>query len=204
MSDMVRRPSAKFFAAAIIVMGITRFILTLSGLPDSTVKYFSMTAIIIVGTFYFALTTATHKDRLKASYILLIPYMLVEVSALGYAWASGRPSIFHTKDYSFGTTLPVHTFGHFIGGLNLGAALDLRRDGSDLACGIGNPPPGPEWTNRPALILHSKIFIISVNRLFRCGVDASPDFCNRKIANSALDDARGTFSSKLPPHEDFD
>jgi len=117
MSDMVRRPSARFFAAAIIVMGIIRFILTLSGLPDSTVKYFSMTAIIIVGTFYFALTTASHKDRLKASYILLIPYMLVEVTALGYAWTSGRPSIFHAKDYSLGTTLPVHTIGHFVGGL---------------------------------------------------------------------------------------
>jgi len=117
MSDMIRRPSAKIFAAAIIVMGIIRFILTWLRMPDSTVKFFSMTVIIIVGTLYFALTTATHKDRLKAAYILLIPYMLVEVSALGYAWASGRPSIFHTKDYSFGTTLPVHTIGHFIGGL---------------------------------------------------------------------------------------
>jgi len=117
MSDMVRKPASMLFAAAIIVMGIIRFVLTLSGLPDSTVKYFSMTVIIIVGTFYFALTTATHKDRLKASYILLIPYMLVEVSALGYAWASGRPIIFHAKDYSLGTTLPVHTIGHFVGGL---------------------------------------------------------------------------------------
>ena len=117
MSDIIRRPSAKIFAAAIIVMGIIRFALTWSGWPDSSVKYFSMTAIIIVGTFFYALTTDTHKDRLKASYVLLIPYMLVEVSALGYAWASGRPSIFHSKDYSFGTSLPLHTIGHFVGGL---------------------------------------------------------------------------------------
>ncbi len=117
MSDMIRRPTAKFFAAAIIVMGIVRFALTSARLPDSTVKFFSMTFVICVGTLYFALTTATHKDRLKASYILLIPYMLIEVSVLGYAWATGRPSIFHTKDYSFGTTLPVHTIGHFVGGL---------------------------------------------------------------------------------------
>jgi len=117
MSNVIGRPAAKIFAAAIVLMGVIRFVLTSSGLPDSTVKYFSMTAIIIAGTFYFALTTDTHKDRLKASYALLIPYMVIEVSVLGYEWASGHPTIFHAKEYNLGTSLPAHTIGHFVGGL---------------------------------------------------------------------------------------
>jgi hypothetical protein len=117
MSHVIGRPAAKGFAAAIVLMGVIRFALTSAGLPDSTVKYFSMTAIIIAGIFYFALTTDTHKDRLKASYVLLIPYMVVEVSVLGYAWASGHPTIFHAKEYNLGTSLPAHTIGHFVGGL---------------------------------------------------------------------------------------
>jgi hypothetical protein len=117
MSNVIGRPAAKVFAAAIFLMGLVRFMLTVSGLPDSTVKYFSMTAVIIAGIFYFALTTATHKDRLKASYVLVIPYMVVEISALGYTWASGHPTIFHAKEYNLGASLPAHTFGHFVGGL---------------------------------------------------------------------------------------
>jgi hypothetical protein len=114
---MLRRPATKIFAAAILLMGAIRFALTVSGVPDSTVKYFSRTAIIVAGIISFASTTPKRMDRLKASYCLVIPYMVVEVAALGYTWATGQPTIFHTKDYSFGTTLPVHTIGHFVGGL---------------------------------------------------------------------------------------
>jgi hypothetical protein len=105
------------FIAAIFFMGVLRFVLTLSGLPDSIVKYFSMTAVSIVGLVYFALATGAHKERLKASWLLVLPYMVVEVAALGYTWASGRQTIFHSADYSFGMSLAVHTIGHLVGGL---------------------------------------------------------------------------------------
>jgi hypothetical protein len=107
----------KWFIAAIFVMGVIRFVLTVSGLPDSIVKYFSMTVISIAGTLYFALATDTHRERLKASYLLILPYMIVEVAALGYTWASGRQTIFHSKEYSFGTPIYAHTLGHLVGGL---------------------------------------------------------------------------------------
>jgi hypothetical protein len=43
--------------------------------------------------------------------------MIVEVAALGYTWASGRQTIFHAKEYSFGTPIWGHTLGHLVGGL---------------------------------------------------------------------------------------
>jgi hypothetical protein len=107
----------RVFIAAILVMGILRFVLTLAGQPDNTVKFFSMTAIVVAGALYFAIATTTHKERLKAAYLLILPYMIVEVAALGYTWASGRQTIFHSQDYSFGFSLAEHTIGHLVGGL---------------------------------------------------------------------------------------
>jgi len=107
----------KLFISAIVVVGAVRFALSVSGVPDQIVKFVSMTVIILAGTFYFSIVSSSHKERLKDAYLLILPYMLVEVFALGFTWATGRRTIFHTAEYSFGTSLPVHTLGHLIGGL---------------------------------------------------------------------------------------
>jgi hypothetical protein len=107
----------KIFIAAIAVVGVVRFVLSVSGLPDSTVKYVSMSVVIMLGTIYFGLTSRTHKSRLKDAYLLILPYLVVEVLALGYTWATGRRTIFHAEEYSFGTSIGAHTIGHLVGGL---------------------------------------------------------------------------------------
>ena len=101
--------TTKAFIVAIAVMGIVRFILDAKGVPKDVVKYFSMSAIMVVGSLYFAIAAATHKERLKASYLLVMPYMTVEVLALSYTWATGRQTIFHAAEYSMGTSIAVHT-----------------------------------------------------------------------------------------------
>ena len=117
MKPMLQRADVRCFVAAIFLMGLLRFVLTSAALPDAVVKFFSMTVIIFAGTVYFALRTETHKERLKAAYLLLFPYMVVEVAALGYTWATGRQTIFHSADYSFGMPIATHTLGHLVGGL---------------------------------------------------------------------------------------
>jgi len=107
----------KAFIIAIAAMGVLRFILTVSGLPNNVVKYFSMTAIMTIAQVYFAAVTSSHKERLKVSFFLVMPYMIVEVLALGYTWASGRQTIFHASEYTMGTSIRVHTIGHLVGGL---------------------------------------------------------------------------------------
>ena len=105
------------FIAAILGMGILRFILTVAGVPDSTVKYFAMTAVIAVGGVFVAIATKTHKDRLFASYFLILPYMTIEVLALGYTWLSGQQTIFHAAEYSLRLGITAHLAGHLVGGL---------------------------------------------------------------------------------------
>jgi hypothetical protein len=111
------KTSLKLFMAAIAVMGVIRFVLTTAGLPNAAVKFASMTVIMIVGMLYFAVVSLTHKERIKAAYLLVLPYMVVEVAALGYTWASGRQTIFHAQEYSFGVGVGAHTIGHLVGGL---------------------------------------------------------------------------------------
>src|SRR5437867_1401207 len=111
------KTSLKLFMAAIAVMGALRFLLTIAGVPNTVVKFASMTVIIMVGMIYFGAVLPTHKERLKAAYLLILPYMIVEVLALGYTWASGRQTIFHAQEYSFGVGIGAHTIGHLIGGL---------------------------------------------------------------------------------------
>lgn len=105
------------FMAAIFAMGVLRFVLTVSGVPNSTVKWFSMTALLPVGALYFAATTKTHLERLYASYFLILPYMIVEVVGLTYTWVSGATTIFQAPEYTMGFGIVAHTFGHLLGGL---------------------------------------------------------------------------------------
>jgi len=107
----------KGFMAAIAAVGIVRFVLSVSGFPNSTVKFVSMSVIILAGAIYFSLTTPTHKGRLKAAYFLILPYLVIEVLALGYTWITGQPTIFHAQEYSLGYGVAAHTIGHLVGGL---------------------------------------------------------------------------------------
>ena len=107
----------KWFILAIAAMGVIRFILDAGGVPKDVVKYFSMTAIIIAGWLYFAIATSSHIERLKSAYLLILPYMGIEVIALSYMWITGRQTIFHAAEYSFGVSVGLHTLGHLIGGL---------------------------------------------------------------------------------------
>jgi hypothetical protein len=102
---------------AIAGMGVIRFLLDSQGVPKDIVKYFSMTAVMIACSVYFAIATTTHKERLKAAYLLVMPYMTVEVLALSYTWTTGHPTIFHAAEYSLGTSIGLHTVGHLVGGL---------------------------------------------------------------------------------------
>lgn len=117
MKSLLQRVSVRWFIALIFVTGIARFVLSIAGLPNSTVKYVSMTAVIAAGAVFFAFVLRTHRERLYAAYLLILPYMIIEVAALSYTWASGRPTIFHTPEYSLGSSIGMHTIGHLVGGL---------------------------------------------------------------------------------------
>jgi hypothetical protein len=111
------RAFMKISMGSIAAIGLARFLLDAWGVPRDIVKYVSMTAVMIACSIYFAITTETHRERLKAAYLLVMPYMIVEVLALSYTWATGHQTILSAAEYSLGYSIGLHTVGHLIGGL---------------------------------------------------------------------------------------
>src|SRR5262249_41507817 len=100
-----------------LFVGAIRFALTVSGASDEVTKYASMTAVIFAACLYFGVRSRSYRELLKQAYLLIAPYVLVELAAIGYTWASGRPTIFHQPKSSFNSPIHVHFWGHLIGGL---------------------------------------------------------------------------------------
>ena len=102
---------------AILLVGLVRFSLTVSGAPDEVTKYASMTVVILAGCVYFGAASLSWKELLPVSYLLILPYMAVELGGIGYTWATGKTTIFHVPQYSFGLEVDLHFWGHLVGGL---------------------------------------------------------------------------------------
>ncbi len=105
------------FVAVIFLIGSLRFGLSVSGVDSGLTRYASMTVVMAIAILYFAARRTGSGERLVISYALVAPYMLVETVALGYMWRTGTATIFHTLPFTFGVTLPVHFWGHVLGGL---------------------------------------------------------------------------------------
>jgi hypothetical protein len=105
------------FMASIVLVGLVRLGLTVSGTPDEISKYSSMTVVILAGCLYFGAANLSWKELVKVSYLLILPYMAVELGGIGYTWATGKTTIFHVPEYSFEMPVDLHFWGHLVGGL---------------------------------------------------------------------------------------
>lgn len=103
----------------ILGVGAARFILTVAGVEDQLTRLSSMTAVILAGIVWFGSLHTSWKQRLRISYALILPYMIVEVLGLGYTWISGKQTIFHADPYSMDTSIELHLAGHAAFGLTL-------------------------------------------------------------------------------------
>jgi len=102
---------------AILVVGLVRFSLTVAGAPDEVTKYVSMTVVILAGCVYFGAASVSWKELFAVSYLLILPYMAVELGGIGYTWATGKTTIFHVPPYSVGLEVDLHFWAHLVGGL---------------------------------------------------------------------------------------
>jgi len=105
------------FMGAILLVGLVRFGLTVSGAPDEITKYCSMTVVILAGCVYFGAASLSWKELAAVSYLLILPYIAVELGGIGYTWATGKTTIFHVPQYSFGMPVNVHFWVHLVAGL---------------------------------------------------------------------------------------
>ena len=115
-----RKTAVVGFVAAILIVGVLRVTLTLSGVPDRITTFFSITVVIVVGMIYFGVTCRKWRDRMLAAYVLFVPYTLIAVPALGYTWVTGVPTIFQRHEHSMtGLTIGQHFATMLIGGFTI-------------------------------------------------------------------------------------
>jgi hypothetical protein len=111
----------KVFLALIAVAGIARLGLSLAGLPDATVKWSSLTAVGVVGVFYYGI--AVHTSGF-GGYRQLLPLLVIQnvlgnsIVIVGIVLAiAGFPNIFAAPEY--GGPQWRHILGHVIGGMGI-------------------------------------------------------------------------------------
>src|SRR5262245_13397715 len=115
-----RKTAVVGFVAAILIVGVLRVTLTLSGVPDRITTFFSISVVIAVGMIYFGVTCREWRDRMLAGYVLFVPYTLIAVPALGYTWVTGVPTIFQRHEHSMtGLTIGQHFATMLIGGFTI-------------------------------------------------------------------------------------
>jgi hypothetical protein len=118
---MNRAPSEyrylRTFVLLTLGVGTARLILTLAGVRNESVRFASMTTVILAGIVWYGSRPTAWRSRLWISYALILPYMLIETVALGLTLVYGIPTIFQAPEYSMGTPIRTHFLGHVVGGL---------------------------------------------------------------------------------------
>jgi hypothetical protein len=97
----------KVFLGLIVAVWLVRLALSLAGVPNSGVKWFSVTVVLLIGVFYYGVAVYT---KAFGGYKQLYPLMLFQsglgegLVALGIvlAIATGRDNIYTAPEYSGG------------------------------------------------------------------------------------------------------
>jgi hypothetical protein len=128
LSEYVR--FARLFLVLIAGAGIIRLALTLNGAPNSTVKWFSMTALMWIAVVYYSIrvhTTGfgTYKHLLP---VLVLPNLVAQAIAImgiTIAIVTGNANIFSAPEYAFGGDGKtwLHVAAHLFIGTTLGSLV---------------------------------------------------------------------------------
>src|SRR5262249_47765158 len=105
LADYVR--FSKVFWILIAVTGVTRLILSLSGAPNATARWLSMTAIAWLAVLYFGVRVhtsgfGTYRHLLPIFAILNLTDQVIAIAGILIAIVTGTANIFSAPEFAFG------------------------------------------------------------------------------------------------------
>jgi len=105
LSDYVR--FSRLFIVLIAAAGIIRLALTLSGTPNSTAKWFSMTALMWIAVLYYSVRVHTagfgaYKHLLPVLVLPNLGAQAIAITGITIAILTGNANIFSAPEYAFG------------------------------------------------------------------------------------------------------
>lgn len=118
---------AKVFLILIPLVGLLRLGLSLEGMPNSTVQWFSMTALGFIGMVYFAIRVHTtgfgsYKQLLVIVAMQNLLAQMVAIVGILLAIVTGVGNIFSAPEFSFNGVNPwAHLASHVFVGTTVGA-----------------------------------------------------------------------------------
>jgi hypothetical protein len=112
----------------ILVVGFTRLGLSLAGVPTSTVKWISLTALALVGIIYCGIEVPRtgfggYKHLLPLYLIQAGLANLIIAGGIALSAATGTPNIYSAPEYSAVANPWLHAVGHLIDGFIVGPLL---------------------------------------------------------------------------------
>ena len=110
----------KGFLILVLVVGLARLGLSLAGVPNATVKFVSLTVVLLLGLIYYSVRVHTsgfgsYKRLLPVLALTVIVAQVVVVSGIMLAIGTGKDNIFSAPEYSGGAN--GKTWGHVAGHL---------------------------------------------------------------------------------------
>ena len=118
---------SKPFLGLILVVGIARLALSLGGVPTSTAKWLSITAVIWIGVFYYSIRVHTsgfgsYKHLLPTFVLQSFAAQVIIVPAIVLAIFTGHDNIYSAPEFSFGQDGKtwLHVGAHLVQGTTIG------------------------------------------------------------------------------------
>ena len=120
----------KPFLILILVVGIARLVLSLSGLPNSTVKWISISVVMWIGLVYYSVRIYTsgfgsYKQLLPICFLQSLVSEVVIVPGIILAIMTHTDNIFSAPEFSFGGDGKTwaHVFAHLFIGTTIGSLV---------------------------------------------------------------------------------
>lgn len=94
----------KVFLVAATVVGLTRLMLSLSGFPDTTVRWLSINVVLFAGLFYYGVAVyktgfGSYKQLLPLAFFQVLPLHAFAVCGILLSIA-GHPNIYAAPEFS--------------------------------------------------------------------------------------------------------
>src|SRR5437763_14480718 len=104
LSDYVR--FSRLFLVLIAVTGLVRLALSLGAVPNSTVKWFSMTGLMWIAVVYYAIRVhktgfGTYKHLLPVLAVLNVVFQAIAIAGILIAILTGNANVFSAPEYAF-------------------------------------------------------------------------------------------------------
>jgi hypothetical protein len=120
----------RLFLVLILAAGVTRLALSLGGVPNSTAKWFSMTALSSIGVVYYAIRVHTtgfgsFKQLLVICTLQNLVAQSIAIFGIVLAIVTGTGNIFSAPEYAFGGDgrTWLHAGAHLVFGTTAGSLM---------------------------------------------------------------------------------